>query len=420
MTLFIVILILNQLISMPLTDNITQRILRYIGSSSDVLKASFSGKTKTTTSPWIRVTMRPILIKGIEMVQFSFYDQRKCIVKNYLGSEYSEALQELIKSNFKNIFIESLLGNLQIQVSKKGKTFINESKTQKTKTDVDLKHNRTKNYLLPEDVPSDFLEAVGIMSKEGKVKSEKQSKFRQLNGFLKIIDETFKTQKVIDPIKPELLAIDYGCGNAYLTFAVYNYFNFIIHRPMTLVGIDVNKELIESHRLEIEKLQWETLKFEATKISDYHPPANPDLVMALHACNTATDDALFKAIIWDAKMIFTSPCCHHHIQQQLSRQQKTLAAHAPLFRHGALSERFGDVLTDSFRALILRIMGYQTDVIEFVTSEHTNRNLIIRGVKGLTLGDKQFVEEYKVLKETWHVTPYLETLLGKSFSQYLI
>ncbi len=402
------------------TEDAAKAVIKYIGSSNNVLKVSFSGKTNTTVSPWIRVTLRPILIKGEERVQFSFYDDKKCIVKNYLGSEYSEALQGLIKSNFKNIFIESVQGNLQIQVSKKGKLLINESETKKTKTDIDLKHNRTKNYLLPEDVPSDFLEAVGIMTKEGKVKADKHSKFRQLNGFLKIIDETFaKTQKVTEPEKQELLAIDYGCGNAYLTFAVYNYFNFIIHRPLTLVGIDVNKELIENHRLEIEKLQWQTLKFEATKISDYQPPASPDLVMALHACNTATDDALFKAITWDAKMIFASPCCHHHIQQQLSRQQKALAAHAPLFRHGALSERFGDILTDSFRALILRIMGYQTDVIEFVTSEHTNRNLIIRGVKSLVPGDKQFVEEYKILKETWHVTPYLETLLGDSFSQYL-
>ncbi len=393
-------------------------ITKYIGSSNNVLKASFSGKT--TSSPWIRVTLRPILIKGEEHVQFSFYDEKKCITKNYLGKEYTEALNDLIKSNFKNIFIESTLGNLQIQFSKKGKIIINESKTQKTKNDIDLQHNRSKNYLLPEDVPSDFLEAVGIMTKEGKVKADKQSKFRQLNGFLKIIDETFpKTQKGIDPKKHDLLAIDYGCGNAYLTFAVYNYFNFIIHQPLTLVGIDVNKELIENHRLEIEKLQWQTLKFEATKISDYQPPASPDLVMALHACNTATDDALFKAITWDAKMIFASPCCHHHMQQQLSRQQKALAAHAPLFRHGALSERFGDILTDSFRALILRIMGYQTDVIEFITSEHTNRNLIIRGVKGLVPGDKQFVEEYKVLKQTWHVTPYLETLLGDQLSQYL-
>lgn len=402
------------------TEDVSAVILKCIGNSNDVLKGSFSGKTKLTETPWMRVTLRPILIKGEEHVQFSYYDKKKCIVKNYLGREYLQALKELINSTFKNIFIESTNGNLQIQITKKGKVMINESAAQKTKADVDLKHNRNKNYLLPEDMPSDFLEAVGIMTKEGKVKADKQSKFRQLNGFLKIIDETLaKASRAIPESKKTLLAIDCGCGNAYLTFAVYNYFNHIIKRPLGLVGIDVNNELIANHRHEIEQLQWETLTFEATKIIDYTPPSAPDLVMALHACNTATDEALFKAISWDAKMIFASPCCHHHLQEQLNQQQDLLAAHAPIFRHGALSERFGDILTDTFRALTLRIMGYQTDVIEFVTSEHTNRNLIIRGVKNLEPGDKKFVEEYKVLKATWHVTPYLETLLGEKFSQYL-
>lgn len=405
---------------MPAKENLTVVITKYIGESADVLKASFSGKTKESTSPWNRVTLRPILIKGLEYIQFSYYDERKCTVKNYLGGEYTAAINELMALAFKNIFIESAKGNLQIQVSKKGKLLIHESAPQKTKADIDLNHNRNKNYILAEDVPSDFLEAVGIMTKEGKVKADKQHKFRQLNGFLKIIDETFtKLDKKQKPTIGELLAIDYGCGNAYLTFAVYNYFNYIRKQPLSLIGVDVNKQLIDSHLQEIEKLQWDKLKFEATKISAYTPPAKPDIVLALHACNTATDDALFKAISWEARMIFASPCCHHDLQVQLTKQQENLADFAPLFRHGALSERLGDIITDSFRALILRIMGYQTDVIEFVTSEHTNRNLLIRGVRSLAPGDQKFVTEYQKLKEIWHVTPYLETLLGDAFTRYL-
>ncbi len=405
---------------MSTKENSATMVLKYIGESNAVLKASFSGKTKESTSPWNRVTLRPILIKGLEFIQFSYYDERKCTVKNYLDQQYTAAINELIALSFKNIFIESTKGNLQIQVSKKGKIIINESAPQKTKADIDLKHNRNKNYILAEDIPSDFLEAVGIMTKEGKVKADKQHKFRQLNGFLKIIDETFaKLDKKQKPTTGELLAIDYGCGNAYLTFAVYNYFNYIRKQPLKLIGVDVNKQLIDNHLSEIEKLGWDKLQFEATKISAYVPPAQPDIVLALHACNTATDDALFKAITWEARMIFASPCCHHDLQVQLGKQQDALTDFAPLFRHGALSERLGDLITDSFRALILRIMGYQTDVIEFVTSEHTNRNLLIRGVLSLEPGDQKFVAEYKKLKEVWKVTPYLETLLGETFGQYL-
>ncbi len=272
---------------------------------------------------------------------------------------------------------------------------------------------------MPDHVPSAFLEAIGIMTQDGKVKSDKQNKFKQLNGFLKIIDETFtKAQKSVD-FKNELLAIDCGCGNAYLTFATYNYFNYIAEKPLELVGIDINKDLLERHGDKITKLDWPKLRFEATKIIDYSPPRNPDLVLSLHACDTATDDALFKAISWDSKMIFASPCCHHNLQLQLEGKKDALKEYAPLLRHGALSERLGDVLTDAFRALILRIMGYQTDVIEFVSSENTNRNLIIRAIKYLKPGDKKFVDEYKTLKKTWQVTPYLETLLGDKLEKYL-
>lgn len=401
-------------------ESVSAVILKYIGSSSDVLKVSFSGVLREIRNPWIRVTLRPILIKGEEYVQFSFYDEKKCIVKNYRGPEYVTALNDLIALSFKNIFIESTKGTLQIQVSKKGKLLVNESSKVKAKEEVDLKHNRTKQYILPEDVPSDFLEAVGIMTKDGKVKADKQHKFRQLNGFLKIIDETLtKADKVLELKKGELLAIDCGCGNAYLTFAVYNYFNYILKRPLKLVGVDSNKPLLERHLQQIEKLEWDKLQFEGVKISEYVPSQNPDIVLALHACNTATDDALFQAVTWESKMVFASPCCHHNLQVQLEKEQENLTVFAPLFRYGVLSERLGDIITDSFRALILRIMGYQTDVIEFVSTDHTNRNLIIRAIKCLEPGDKKFVEEYKALKVLWHVTPYLEELLGERLTQYL-
>lgn len=381
-----------------------------------LLRAAFSGGV--VECPWIKVTLRPVLIKAKRVIQFSFYDQRKVIVKNYSGEKYGEELEELMNWQFKNIYVESKKGNLQIMTSKKGKVTVNEDKKMK-QTEANMDHNISKKYLIPDDVPSAFLEAVGIMTSGGKVKSDKQNKFRQLNGFLKIIDETFrKAQKALD-FQGDLLAVDCGCGNAYLTFATYNYFNQIAGKPLELIGIDINKSLLDGHKAEIEKLKWDKLKFEATKIIDFNPQRSPDLVLSLHACDTATDDALYKAICWDSKMIFASPCCHHNLQKQLDEKKAELEVFTPLLRHGALSERLGDLLTDAFRALILRIMGYQTDVIEFVSAENTNRNLIIRAAKYLKPGDRNYVEEYKKLKAVWKVNPYLEGLLGEKLKIYL-
>lgn len=399
-------------------DQLSPQIWKYLENEEALLKATFSGVPRNIDSPWVRVTLRPVIIKGKQLIQFSYYDQKKGIVKNHSGKDYVREAKKLLDLPFKNIYIESTKGNLQIQTNKRGEIMINEDKKLKPKV-TSLAHNISKKYLLPDHVPSAFLEAIGIMTQDGKVKSDKQSKFKQLNGFLKIIDETFtKAQKSVD-FKNELLAIDCGCGNAYLTFATYNYFNYIAEKPLELIGIDINKDLLERHGDKITKLDWPKLRFEATKIIDYSPPRNPDLVLSLHACDTATDDALFKAISWDSKMIFASPCCHHNLQLQLEGKKDALKEYAPLLRHGALSERLGDVLTDAFRALILRIMGYQTDVIEFVSSENTNRNLIIRAIKYLKPGDKKFVDEYKTLKKTWQVTPYLETLLGDKLEKYL-
>ena len=399
---------------MPNLESI--QVQKYLENEKALLKAAFSGNQKNDANDWIRVTLRPIIIKGQECIQFSYYDERKCTVKNYHGGGYRAAVRDLLALNFKNIFVDTVKGSVQMITNKRGEVSINEKNAVKVKEAVNLEHNKVKKYIIPDNIPSDFLEAVGIMTSEGKVKADKQNKFRQLNGFLKIVDETFaKAKKSLKFDDKELLAVDCGCGNAYLTFAAYDYFNYIVKKPLGLIGIDINKELLENHKEEIEKLNWDKLKFQATKIIDYTPPRNPDLVMSLHACDTATDEALFKAISWGSKMIFASPCCHHNIQKQLDSNKDVLKDFAPILRHGSLKERLGDVLTDSFRILILRIMGYQTDVIEFVNSENTNRNLIIRAVKYLEAGDKKTVEEYKALKKLWKVEPYLEKLLVLQF-----
>jgi SAM-dependent methyltransferase len=243
-----------------------------------------------------------------------------------------------------------------------------------------------------------------------------QRKFRQINHFLEIVDQTVKKIGGLNGAEGRMLStVDCGCGNAYLTFATYHYFNHILGKPMAVKGIDVQEDLLIRNAERSRHLGWANLTFEATKIIDFQPAGPPDVVLALHACDTATDEALAQAIRWQSKMVLCAPCCHHHLQQQIQRQP-ALSPYEPVLRHGVLSERLGDILTDAFRALILRIMGYQTDVIQFVATEHTAKNLMIRAIKTVKPGDTRFVREYRALKDLWQVTPYLAQLLGEDFA----
>ena len=268
------------------------------------------------------------------------------------------------------------------------------------------------------------------MTKAGHVRATMRDKFRQINAFLNIIQETHAIEKLTNF---PLHVIDCGCGNAHLTFAVYHYLNHVLQRPTKIIGIDRKADLLEKRNEHAKQLGWTGLTFEQADIIEYQPIQSPDIVLALHACDTATDEALAQAINWDSRMIFSVPCCHHHLQAQFihdNRQTKKVfknlscLATKALLRHGILRERLGDILTDTFRSLILQKHGYQTNVIEFISSEHTAKNIMIRAVKtspspnplrslGGQMGgnSKRGEEEYEALKSIWQVTPYLEELL---------
>jgi SAM-dependent methyltransferase len=231
------------------------------------------------------------------------------------------------------------------------------------------------------------------------------AKFSQINEFLKLLEHT----EELDAFeKTPVNILDCGCGSAYLSFAAYHYLNDVRGIPARLVGIDVNETLIQKDNAESEQLGYTDACFQRSSIIDYEPDVPPDIVLALHACDTATDEAIAQGIRWQSRLILCAPCCHHHLQKQL----QAVEPFEPVFRHGILKQRMGDILTDAFRALILRMLGYKTDVVEFVSPEHTDKNLMIRAVKRGQQDTAQFVQEYIKLKNYWHVTPYLETLLG--------
>ncbi len=397
------------------TTDAKQLIRDTILNTEDFIKATFSGKHQDQTLPWIKVIVRPVLVRGQRHLQFSYFDAKKDITKNYQGDEIAEKLEQLLAVEFRHVHIQTAQNDLDITITSKGKPIIRNTKPSHQLQEVDLSHDRQKKLLLPANDAADFLKVVGIMTQEGKIKADMQSKYRQINEFLKLVQQTGALEAFHEtPVH----VVDCGCGNAYLTFAFYHYLNNELHIPTHMTGIDVNGELLARLAEKTLGLGWSNVAFQATPIIDFKPATPPDIVLALHACDTATDEALAQGIRWQSKIIVSVPCCQHDLQAQLAHQP-THGAFKPVERHAILKERLGDILTDTFRALILRIMGYQTDVVQFVSSEHTAKNLMIRAVKSLNIGDAQFIQEYKDLKDFWKVTPYLEQLLGQNFTKLL-
>jgi SAM-dependent methyltransferase len=387
---------------------VRERIL----ASATLIRAVFTGEQKGASLPWVKVTVRPVELKGQVHLQFSYFDEKKDITKNYLD-EASAKVDELLALPFRNIFIESNASNVQVNISKKGKALVNESKP--TKATTDLSHDRQKNRILTTENAAPFLQAIGIMTDDGRIKADMQRKFKQINEFLRLVDEVASFQAWGGHT---IRVVDFGCGSGHLTFAMYFYLREILQLDAHVTGVDIKRELMDQLQAKSETLQWNGLNFQTGYISEYETDVHPDVVLALHACDTATDDALAKGIEWGSKLIVCAPCCQHELQEQMAHIEMPSQL-SPIFQYGIFFERMGDILTDSFRANILRIMGYRTDVTEFVPIEHTGKNLMIRSVKTAPAGEARWVEEYQKLKSFWKLTPYLEKLLGERYTSLL-
>ena len=389
-----------------------QLVRERILASDTFIRAVFSGEQKGSSVQWMKVVVRPVELKGQVHLQFSYFDEKQDITKNYLD-ETDSKLEELLDLPFRNIFIESGAGNVQVNFTKKGKVLVSKSKP--SETSADLSHDRQKNKLLTDENAVPFLKAVGIMTQDGRIKADMQRKYKQINEFLRLVDET---ASLSTESGQSFHVIDFGCGNAYLTFAIYFYLRDILKLEAHVTGVDVNEDLIERHKQKVTSLGWEHLSFQVGYIADYKTDRPPDMVIALHACDTATDDAIAQGIIWNSRFIISAPCCQHDLQEQMARIDLPDQL-ASVFQDGIFFERMGDILTDTFRATILRIMGYRTDVTQFVPIEHTAKNLMIRAAKTSQLGNERWVEQYQKLKSFWGVIPYLEQLLDEEHIGFL-
>jgi SAM-dependent methyltransferase len=257
--------------------------------------------------------------------------------------------------------------------------------------------------LLDESAP--FLHAVGITDQQGRLKPTARAKHRQVERFVEILSHTLG-----DWGGETIRAVDLGCGAGVLTLATYHYLTQVRGHSVTMTGIDTKTELIDRLNTTSAGLGWDGLRFQAGTIADYEPAEPPDLVLALHACDTATDDALARAVRWRSRFVLAAPCCQHDLQTQIDTATAP-ADFAPLLRHGIVRERLGDLLTDSLRAEVLRAHGYRTDVIEFVSTEHTAKNLMIRAVR-TDRADPDAANAAERLASAWGVTPALAARLG--------
>ncbi|MCP4420805.1 MAG: SAM-dependent methyltransferase [Chloroflexi bacterium] len=388
-------------------DDYKNIIQEAVLDEASFVRATFSGRQRGQTVAWKRLELRPVEVKGTRHLQFSFFDEKKNIVKNYAGNLAVTELNNALKLPFRNFHITTQHETIQINLTKKGKAIVKRQAI-KTPTEVSLAHDRVKNTILSEGEDIPFLRAMGVMRADGRIKANRRSKFQQINEFLKILSEIDEIKQLSEPIR----MVDFGCGNAYLTFAAVHYLQNILGKQTAVVGVDGQESLIARNRQIAQKLDWDGLTFEQGMIIDYQTDHAPDIVVALHACDTATDDTLAQGVKWQSQVIIAAPCCHHHLQVQL-KERPSPAEFTAVLRYGLLHERLGDILTDAFRAAILRIMGYQVTVMQFVSPDHTPKNLLLRSVKKGESGGETAVAEYTQLQQYWQVEPYLSRLLNR-------
>jgi hypothetical protein len=376
-------------------------------------RATFGGVARLAESPWQRVVVRAIELRGEPRLQFSYFDGKKDITKNFAPAEAAGPLAELLGFGYSGIHLATASEEIDIRTTKKGKMLVGRRNV--AEGEPSKSHNRAKSQPLAEGLANRLLEVMGIMTPDGRVRPTMRAKYTQINEFLKqlvhVIDDAG-----LRTVGRELEILDCGCGSSYLTLAVHHYLNEVLAIPARITGVDVNEEVIAKSIEKKERLGAAALSFECGRIRALQ--ARPDIVLALHACDTATDEALATAVRGEAKLILSAPCCHHHLNSHL-RAEGPAEVLRPLLRHGILRERTADLVTDGFRALAIRIMGYRTDVVEFTTTEHTARNLMIRAVRALPPGEASFVREYQEMKKFWGVTPYIEGTLGETLAKWL-
>ena len=368
--------------------------------SGDFVRAVLSGRRRNLTPTAERIDIKPVLIKGEEKLQIASTDGRQVTTKNLNVLEIDFA--ELLGQGFANLLVESTSESYSVRISKKDEALVTIGRV---KLERDLTHDRQKQRLLPEE--NRIFALLGMHDGHNRIKPSKMDKYRQVEEFLRLLKPTLDNEV---GAQSEISIVDLGCGHAYLTFAVQEYLNSATQKVKVL-GVDEREES-KRHNDQIANSLGADAHFLVSKIADT-PAQVVDIAIALHACDTATDDSIAWAVKNSAKVIMLAPCCHHDLQAQIDLVPEPWSL---LTRHGVVSERLIDLMTDSLRAQILKLLGYRVDIVEFIGGEHTPRNIMIRAVKTGVKVDPAEVTRYQAMLADWLIAPHLAELLKSELS----
>ena len=374
--------------------------LAYAINGGGLIKIILAGKRKKSLQ-YKKITVRPVDIKGEYMYQAEFHFDKKVTHENIPYYEAIDFVAEKIRDAFKQVNILTETEDIQILAAKPDKPRITRSAA--SRKAGDLSHDKRKRYIIEDGVPCDFLVELGVMSPEGKVYKKHYSKFRQINRFLEIADNYFDNL----PGTGTLRIIDFGCGKSYLTFALYYYLRVMKGRDVEIVGLDLKEDVIRFCSDTARKLGYDRLSFLTGDIADYESDG-ADMVVTLHACDTATDFALINAVRWHSKVILSVPCCQHELFSQIKCD-----VDEPMLKHGIIKDKFTELLTDGLRGLKLEAAGYHVSMLEFTSLEHTSKNIMIKAVMPEKTGRaamEKAESQYEALRDFYHVSPTIDQL----------
>lgn len=364
-----------------------------------IIKGTLSVK-KNREGQYEKCKIQLINLKGEEYYQVSLFTEKQVFHKNNKLNEINDVINQLFINYFLNMELYSNNKIYSYRVTSKGKLLTNIRKN--TELLVSIDHNKKKQYLLPEGMIIPPLIDLGILTKDGNIIQASYDKYKQINRFIEIIDDNIKDEK-------KLKIIDFGCGKSYLTFIVYYYLTFIKKIECEIIGLDLKNDVIDFCNSLVEKYKYSNIKFLKGDIADFTDENNIDMIITLHACDTATDYALYHAIRMKCKYIFSVPCCQHEINQELSSDKFHI-----INKFGILKERFSAILTDSIRANILQYCGYKTQLLEFVDFENSPKNLLIRATLTNNKPNNEIKEEIDKVIEEYNISQTLYNLIFKN------
>ena len=363
--------------------------------SEHFVRAVLSGRRRNMQTEYERIDIKPVLIKEEIKWQIISSDGKKDITKNV---EIDFNFTQLFSSGYANLVVDTQTESYQVRISKKDEALVSVSKVNLSR---DLSHDRQKQRMLLES--NQVFKALDMSDLLGRIKPSKMDKYKQVDEFLRLISQTLDAELLK---QDEISVVDLGCGHAYLTFAVGEFLKDK-YKKVSILGVDERDESKEHNEKVALKLKVEA-KFIAAKISDT-PNQVVDIAIALHACDTATDDAIYWAIKNNAKVIMAAPCCMHELQTQVKEAPEPWGL---LTKNGLVKERLVDLITDSLRAHILKLLGYRVDIVEFIGGEHTARNILIRAVKTNQSSSDIDKDRYQQMLSQWQIKPYLAKLLA--------